>query len=262
MTCMSPETRYSRELEQLRRDSNAAIQFLYAWISFHACAGQSIQMCRAINRTPLFWKTNLAALQASLFITLGRIFDSDSKSHSLDRLLREAEKNPTIFSKAALARRKTKQSPGATWINDYVRDAYVPTAKDFQRLQRYVLTKRLIYKKAYEKIRHKVFAHSGIVSTQKSDELFAKTNIIELQRLVLSLSELHEALWQLYVNGRKPAPRRLQYSISALRRRAAKKDHHALSVQERIVEETFRFLELYKTEVPKTVQAEKGTRGH
>ena len=246
---MSPETRFERELEQLRRDSDSAIQFLYAWISFHACAGRSTQIRRAINRTPLFWKTSLAALQASLFIALGRIFDRDPKSHSLERLLREAVQNPGIFSRTALARRKAQQSPGATWINDYVRDAYVPSAPDFQRLQRYAQAKRLVYEKAYEKIRHKIFAHSGVVSRQKSDELFSKTNIRELQRLVLSLSELHEMLWQLYIDGRKSAIRRSQYSVSSLRRRASRNDHHVPSAQERIVEETFNFLESYKTEV-------------
>src|SRR5207247_3508553 len=119
----------------------------------------STQKRRAINRTPLFWKTSLAALQASLFIALGRIFDRDPKSHSLERLLREAVQNPRIFFRTALARRKAQESPGATWINDDVRDAYVSSAPGFQRLQRYAQAKRLVDEKAYEKIRHKIFAH-------------------------------------------------------------------------------------------------------
>jgi hypothetical protein len=250
---MSPEARFERELEQLRRDSDAAIQFLYAWISFHACAGRSTQIRRAISRTPLFWRTNLAALQTALFIALGRIFDRDPKSHSLERLLREAAQNQRIFSRTALARRKAQQSPGATWINDYVRDAYVPSTADFQRLRYYMQAKRSVYEKAYAKIRHKIFAHSAVASRQKSDELFAKTNIRELQRLVLSLSELHERLWQLYINGRKPAIRRSQYSISSLRRRASRSDHHVPTVQEKIVEETFNLLESCK--------ARRGNRG-
>jgi len=243
---MSPDARFERELEQLRRDSNAATQFLYAWISFHACAGRSTKILRGVNRTPLFWNTCLAALQSSLFIALGRIFDRNPKSHSLDRLLREAIQNPAIFSKSALAKRKAKQSPGATWINDYVKDAYVPTKADFQRLRRYAIKKRTVYEKAYEKIRHKIFAHSGAASRQKSDELFSKTNLHELQRLVLSMNELHEALWQLYINGRRPLFRRIAYTIAALQRRAAKKDHHSPSVQESMVQETSNVLAVYK----------------
>jgi len=132
---MSPEARFERELEQLRHDSNAAIQFLYAWISFHACAGIDAKIRRGINLTPLFWNTSLGALQTSLFIALGRIFDRNPKSHSLDRLLREAIQHPTIFSKMALAKRKAKQSPGATWINGYVKDAHIPSRTDFRHLR-------------------------------------------------------------------------------------------------------------------------------
>lgn len=243
---MSPEARFERELEQLRHDSNAAIQFLYVWISFHACAGINAKIRRGINLTPLFWNTSLGALQTSLFIALGRIFDRNPKSHSLDRLLREAIQHSTIFSKTALAKRKAKQSPGATWINDYVKDAHIPSGTDFRRLQRYAKKKRTVYEKAYEKIRHKIFAHSGVVSRQKSDELFSKTNVHELQRLVLSLNELHEALWQLYINGRRPVFRRIVYTIAALRRRASKSDRHIPSVQESIVKEAFDVLALYK----------------
>lgn len=256
-TCMSPEARFEQELAQLRRDSNAAIQFLYAWVSFHACAGRSAQIRRAINRTPLFWNTSLSALQTSLFIVLGRIFDRNPKSHSLERLLGEAVQSPKIFSRTALAKRKAQQSPGATWINEYAKDAYVPDPADFQRLRRYAQIKRLVYEKAYEKIRHKIFAHSGVVSRQKSDELFSKTNIMELQRLVLSLSELHESLWQLYINGRKPSIRRFQYSIASLRQRAFRKDGHVPSVQETVVDETFNLLESYKTEFQQTAVRER-----
>jgi hypothetical protein len=178
----------------------------------------------------------------------------------LERTLREAVQNPRIFSRTALAKRKAQQSSDATRINDYARDAYVPSAADFQRLQRYAQAKRLVYEKAYKKIRHKIFAHSGVVSRQRSDELFAKTNISELQRLVLSLSELHETLWQLYINGRKPTIRRSEYSVSSLRLRASRNDHHVPLVQEKIVEETFNFLESYKTEVQQTVPRERAKK--
>lgn len=245
---MSPEARFERELEQIRHDSDAATQFLYAWIAFHACAGGNARIRRGVNRTPLFWNTALGGLQTSLFIVLGRIFDRNPKSHSLERLLREATLHPGIFSRTALAKRKAKQSPGATWINGYVAGAYVPAKSDFRRLQGYARKKRSVYEKAYEKIRHKIFAHSGIASKQKSDALFSKTNIRELQRLVLSLTELHEALWQLYVNGIKPSFRRPIHTIRALRRRAGRKDHHAPTVQELVVKQTFDLLESLKAE--------------
>jgi len=242
---VSPEARFERELEQFRHDGNAAAQFLYAWVAFHACAKANSSIRRGVNERALFWNTTLGAFQTSLFLVLGRIFDLNPKSHTLERLLREATNNPSIFSRGALAQRKSKQSPGATWIKDYAREAYVPSDSDFTRLRRYAGVRRATYQRVYQKIRHKVFAHSGISSRTQSDALFANTNVHELQRLVLSLGELHEALWQLYVNGRKPVFRRPTYTISALRRLARRTDRHIPSIQEAIVTDTYDVLSLH-----------------
>ena len=62
-------------------------------------------MFRLLNTAALFWNTNLAALQLSAFIVLGRIFDQSSK-HNVDRVLKIAQDNLNIFSKAELGRRK------------------------------------------------------------------------------------------------------------------------------------------------------------
>lgn len=196
---MSPEDRFLRELEQLRRGSDAAAQFLYSWLAFHKYASGRSPAVTAINKNALFWRTSLGALQTALFITLGRIFDKDPRSHGIDRLLSEAAQNPQIFS-------RVRQSG---------REAYVPTPNDFRRLSRYVARKRKIYK-AYGRIRNKVFAHNDAQSSQKRDALFGKTQLGELQRLVLSLRAFHEVLWQLYHNGRKPTIRVGKYSVHSM----------------------------------------------
>lgn len=239
---MSPEARFERELEQFRRNSNAAAQFLYAWISFHSCAKENINIRRSINEHALFWNTTLSAFQTSLFIALGRIFDRDPRNHTLERLLREATQNITIFSRRALTQRKERQSHGAEWIENFVRGAYEPTRKDIARFQRYVASKRAIYERVYRNIRHRVFAHSGITTRAQSDALFSRTNIRELQRLVLSLGELYETLWQLYVNGRRPVIRRSIYTVAALRKLGGKGDGHIPSIQEAIVKDTYEVL--------------------
>lgn len=241
---MSPEDRFVRELEQFRRDSDTAVLCLYAWQSFRKFAQKDRSRRIAINRCALFWNTNLAALQASLFISLGRIFDNDPKSHCISRLLREAVQNPQIFSRASLAARKQRQSPEASWIKAYVQEAYEPTKADFQRLDRYVVAKRKVYEKAYEDIRHKVFAHGGAASTEKKNALFARTRLDELQRLVLSLKAFHEAIWQLYFNGIKPALRTGKYSANSMRRKIADLPINA-PIEERIFAETQSALDFY-----------------
>lgn len=243
---MSPEDRFVRELEILRRESDAAAQFLYSWLAFHNYARESRAARMAINKNALFWNTTLGALQTSLFISLGRIFDKDPRNHCINRLLSEASENPQIFSRAFLAARKRKQSPGAAWIRTYVKDAYVPTAEDFRRLVRYVAKKRQIYEKAYEPIRHKIFAHSGAGSREKKDALFSKTEIGELQRLVLSLRAFHEAMWQLYFNGIKPTIKVGKYSANSMNRDVLMMPFNA-PVEQRVFAETFNTLRLYVT---------------
>lgn len=251
---MSPEERFVRELEHLRRDSDAAAQFLYAWLAFHAYARGSRPTIMAINRNALFWNTNLGALQTALFISLGRIFDKDPRSHCINRLLREASQNPKIFSKALLAARKRRQSPGASWVRSYVKEAYVPTTNDFRRLSRYVANKRKIYEKAYEDIRHKVFAHSGVGSSEKKDALFSRTQLGELQRLVLSLRAFHETMWQLYFNGSKPTIRVGKYSINSMNRDISKIPSNA-PIEQRMFAETCGALGFY------VAGAQQGTPG-
>jgi hypothetical protein len=99
-----------------------------------------------LNSAPLFWGTNLGALQTATFVTLGRIFDKKS-THNLGRLLKLAQDNPDIFSKVALGRRKqgTDKSP-PDWLTEYLQRAYVPKPSDFRRLRAHVSKCRKIYK--------------------------------------------------------------------------------------------------------------------
>ena len=73
------------------------------------------------------------------------------------------------------------------------------------------------------------------------DALFAKTNVRELQRLCVFFQRLHEALWQLYNNGRKPVLQPMRHSVKRMRDLPSPKGGRD-SVQERITHEAERFL--------------------
>lgn len=241
---MSPEDRFVRELENLRRESDSAAQFLYSWLAFNDYAARNRPTLMAVNRVPLFWNTQLGALQAAMFMSLGRMFDRDTRSHSISRLLTEASRYPQIFSRNSLAARKRTQVPGASWIRGYVTEAYVPTKRDFNRLSRFVANKRAIYEKAYQPIRHQIFAHSGAGSKEKKDFLFGNTQLGELQRLVLSLRAFHEVMWQLFFNGKKPSLKSGKYSINTMRRGLPKLAYNA-PLEQRIVRDTYEVLRMY-----------------
>jgi hypothetical protein len=161
--------------------------------------------------------------------------------HNIGSLLRLAQKNPQIFSKAALGLRKqgTDKTP-PTWLGSYLDDAYVPRPSDFRRLHAAVQKKRIIYEQKYRDLRHRVFAHKEISDPDVVAALFAKTNIRELQLLLTFLGSLHNALWQLFENGRKPVLIQRRYSVRRMRDKPS--PHNRAGVHERITHEAGRFL--------------------
>lgn len=238
-------TEFVNELELFRTEAESAIQFFYAWEAVHAVARTNQKVHQLLNQAPLFWNTSLGALQTSTLVALGRIFDPNPDHHSVTRLLSTALSDLSIFSKEALADRKLRQSENAEqWLPEYLKSVYVPTKQDFRQLKRYVSVRRKIYEQKYQPLRHKIFAHRGTLSSDEIADLFSKTNLSELQKLLVFLRRLHEALWQLYFNGIKPVLRPARFSV---RRMLDKPSPHAsrATLQERLVHETQSFLLAY-----------------
>jgi hypothetical protein len=162
-------------------------------------------------------------------------------AHNLDRLLRVAQHQTQIFSKAPLASRKQGNLPKPpNWLDDYLRSAYVPKPSDFRRLRSRVATQRNIYARNCRGIRH-YFAHKRISDPTEVATLFARTNIREIQRMVVFLLSLHEALWELLVNGRKPTLRPHRYSVKQMRTKPSPRGGR-YAVHEWIIHEAEKFL--------------------
>lgn len=235
-----PEAQFERELEVFRTEAESASQYFYAYLAIHASAGSDKAVLRLIKTAPLFWNTMLGGLQTAAFVALGRIFDNDS-AHNLGRLMRLVKDNPQIFSKAALALRKqgTGSSP-PSWLSDYMKSVYVTKASNFRRLRDYVSKHRKIYLAKYQPLRHQVFAHKGVSSPADVSALFAQTNIREMQRMLVFLRALYEALWQLFVNGKRPTLRPQKYAVGRMLDRHGKGG--ARGVHERLVHEAHGFM--------------------
>jgi hypothetical protein len=230
------ETAFVKELELFRREVEGATQFFYGYLAVNAVAGDRKTVLAALNKAPLFWKTAIASLQVSAVISLGRIFDQNS-NHNVDRLLGLAQRNRRIFSKQALAARKTAQSTNAaSWLADYLKKSYVPKPSDFRRLRRYIKKHRTVYESSYRDIRHKLYAHRELIDQGDIDVLFSKTRIRDLERLFIFLNQLHDALWEALFNGQRPALRARRYAVSRIRK-APRKSFQRKGVHEIIVNE-------------------------
>ena len=237
---ITPDERFQRELEIFRTEAEAGAQFFFAYLAVHAVAYHHKSVHALLNRAPLFWNTCMGALQTSAFIALGRVFDLKSP-HNLERVLRLAEGNSQIFSKAALGRRKQgTDAARPAWLDDYMRNVYEPKPADFRKLRTQVRKWRQIYEANYRAVRHKVFAHKEAADQEEVAALFSKGTNPELARLFVFLGSLHEVLLQLFLNGTKPVLRSARYSVKGMRSLPSPPARQ--SVQERITHETEDFL--------------------
>ena len=237
---------FENELETFRKETDGVIQYFYSWHAVHVIAAKDDSILRLLNQAPLFWNTTLAGLQSSVLVTLGRIFDPNTNNHSVSRLLLIAHSNLEIFSKEALANRKRLESLNADeWLPEYLDSVYVPKSKDIRNLKTHVAKRRRIYEEKYRPLRHTVFAHRGKLTQSEIEKLFANTNITELQKMLVFLSKLHEALWQLYFNGRKPSLQPARYSLKQILDKPSQNPKQG-KLQERVVHEIQKFLESHR----------------
>jgi len=252
------EKLFTYELEIFRTEVDSAIQFFYAELTINAVCKDNKRTLDLVNKTPLFWCTISGALHTSLFIALGRIFDQNSE-HNVDKLLKVAKDSSEIFLSPALEARKREGNTNAEeWIYEYMKDVYIPTDADFRRLRGYVSKYRKIYENGYRDLRRKVYAHKELSKSKDVQELYAKTNIREMQRLLIFLNRLHEALWELFHNGRKPILRPMKYSVAELRKAVVPTWQSSINnVQDRIVFETESFFKILSTAINPQMQAVK-----
>jgi hypothetical protein len=236
------DEQFRRELEIFRTEEEKAAQFYFAFLAVHDVAYRHKSVAALLNRAPLFWNTCLGGLQAAAFIALGRVFDLKSP-HNLEKLLRMVEGNPQVFSKAALARRKQgNEAKRPEWLGTYLRSVHEPTLEDFRRLRAHVQKWRQIYNANYRAVRHKFFAHKEAADEAAVTALFRKGTNRELQRMLTFLGSLHQALRQLFYDGRKPVLRPARYSLKEMRKKPVPAFFSGVLVQEHITREAQEFL--------------------
>jgi hypothetical protein len=108
----SADTAFGRELEVFRSEEETAQQYFFSYLALRNLPANDGEILRLMNEAPLFWITTRHALLLSAFVALGRLFDQDSR-HNLDRLLKTAIEDRTLFSRAGLAKRRQEEGMAA-----------------------------------------------------------------------------------------------------------------------------------------------------
>jgi hypothetical protein len=198
-----PANAFEAELEHFRQQAESIVQFLASYLTIRDVIGRDRSVHAALNRSALYWATTLGALQQSAIITLGRIFDQGS-DHNIDRLMNLAQATPGPFSKDALRARKHGIGLTPDYLDQYVAEAYEPTAADFRDFRKEISKRRAIYEKNYRQVRNEFVAHSETIDPEEIAAMFTRTNIEALQDLLDFACALHAALQDLYLNGTRP----------------------------------------------------------
>jgi hypothetical protein len=204
------ETEFERELEIFRTDEEAAQQAFFCWLSFRYGMVTDTEVHRAVNVSPLFWRTTHHAMLLSAFITLGRTFDQDSH-HNLDLLVDIFARDVPSFSKDALRQRK-ELVISAEDAARYVEGKHELTSDDVRLIKKQIAVRRSIYQERYRAVRDQ-FAHHGLPDLAQREELFAKTNIEEMKDLFGFLYALHDALWEAFQNGFAPVVKTYKFIL-------------------------------------------------
>lgn len=202
------ERQFEDELELFRTEAESAVQYFYAHLAIHEVARRRRDVFDLLNANAMFWMTVSGALQTAAFIAIGRIFDQDTP-HNLDRLLKYAQGNIAMFSKAALGKRKQgTAAERPVWLDEYLQRVAEPSRTYFRRLRAKTREFRRIYESSYRPLRHKVYAHRAALNQAEVDRIVARTNIAEFERLFLFLLFVHDSLSDLLLNGRGTRRRR------------------------------------------------------
>jgi hypothetical protein len=225
-------TDFAEELEVFRSEEEEAQQQLFAYLALRNPHAGDRKVLAAMNQTPLFWITARHALLSAAFICLDRIFDQDQRSdHNIDKLMRVTGDSLTLFKKQALAARKVATGQITQHQADRcIFDAHELTAADVRELRKHVSRWRKIYEDHYRDVRHFVFAHKHKWDTV--EQALQKTNVEEMKQMFGFLSGLHQALDQLFLNGRKPVIDLYSFSLPPVQ------DAWRMSPGERIYAET------------------------
>jgi len=243
---MTRHRNFEVQLENFRRESATAAQYIYAEMAIQHAASKSKKLLSRLNNTPTFWLSCSAALQSSAYISLGRIFDTNSK-YNVTALLDAMETNLDLFQREGLASRKRNGSEiDPPWLSEYLEGASYPTIKDVNRLRAMVEKYRVIYEQAVKPARNKYLAHREKEEHAEVKALFARGTVRDLWRLTTFLHQLYEVLWEQLHNGRRPVFRSLRHSVKSI----YDASYHRTSPHEHMVSDVKKLMQFLETATP------------
>lgn len=174
------------------------------WKNLQNQPAEDSDLLKCLNVNALSWVFIRHSMMVSLIMALGRVFDTNGESVSVDDLIKSCITDIDLFTKSSLRERKSKSHNASEWIDSYMETTYEPSESDFQRLKPQIKKYRDVFNNYYKPIRHKIFAHSDKQSFTQTNELWSATKGANIEDMLNFLEDLKITLQEAYQNGRKP----------------------------------------------------------
>lgn len=196
---------FQQELRYLADEIYSATLSWHSYLTVNTEINANERLLDALNLYPSFWKITFHSLQQNTLLVLGRIFDKNNRSRSIQSIVRVCIEHPEFFSKEALKTRRITEDASvekAEWLNDWLNKAFIPKSDDFGELNVLVQGCITTWSSAYAALRNKLVAHRDKLTKEGAAEIYAKTRVAEITELLQRLHSIEQALVELCMNGR------------------------------------------------------------
>lgn len=195
---------FEKEFQLLRDEVYAATLSWHTYLTVHNEAYANKELLDAMNRNPSFWLITLRAHLHNTLIVLGRVFDTNKSAASIQKFSKAVVEHKGFFSREALCARRLKEDPAAEaaeWWKDWAAKAHIPDEKHLKALDAEVSDCVKLWDSGYDDFRNNVVAHRARLSKEDLDEVYSKTKVGDITRLLERLYNIETAIQNLYVNG-------------------------------------------------------------
>jgi hypothetical protein len=194
-----------QRLRLFQAEVEIATGAFHTWRSIDDHIKKDGGLLATVNRTPLVWNTFQSSNRTSFLIAIGRMFDTDGDSFSVSAFLNSCIENIHEFSRASLRDRRMRDVVGIPpeWFESYIADAEEPDARVFHDLKRASKPLRAKYEEIYQPIRHKVIAHRDIRFIEQAEEHFKRTDIDDIEAMLVFFNQIEAVVFQWLHNGRR-----------------------------------------------------------
>ena len=199
------ELEFWADIQLVSTEIEDAITIFHTSEEINLLAVHDGEILRLLNEDALFWKVQTYSLQTSLFMILGRIFDSAQDARSIHKVVSTVVGQHQLFSKQALAARKTKEGFPPDGLDQFIAAAWAPSsAAELRFLKKGLAKHNGRFEEVYRPIRNKIFAHRLLSNDQAAFQLFRVTSRVEVAEILDFLHDLIDAIQDLYLNGNQP----------------------------------------------------------